>query len=68
VSAPGFFKKNLNFFKFKKKIKFFLISKNMSTCQVTIVPRVNASATCQFVVALFLFIQFSPNIRYFCSI
>jgi len=34
--------------------------------QVTIVPHVNASATCQFMVVLFLFV--SLNIRYFCSI
>jgi len=45
----------------------------VSTCQVTIVPRVNASATCQFVVVLFIFVQFifvqfSPYIRYFCLI
>ena len=40
----------------------------MSICQVTIVPRVNASATCQFVVVLFIFVQFSPDIGYFCSI
>jgi len=40
----------------------------LSTCQDTIVPCVNASATCQFVAVLFLFVQFSPDIRYFCSI
>jgi len=40
----------------------------MSTCQVIIVPRANASATCQFMVVLFLFVQFSFNIRYFLSI
>jgi len=40
----------------------------VSTCQVTIVPRVNASATCQFVVVLFTFVQFSSDIRYFCLI
>jgi len=37
----------------------------MSTCQVTIMPRVTTSATCQFVVVLFLFVQFSSDIRYF---
>jgi len=30
-------------------------------CQVTIVPCVNASATCQFVIVLFFFVQFSAN-------
>jgi len=40
-------------------------------CQVTIVPRINASATCQFVLVLLflfnlvsifvIFVQFSPN-------
>jgi len=40
----------------------------LSTCQVTIVPRVNVSATCQFVVVLFLFVQFIPDNPYFCSI
>jgi len=40
----------------------FLISKKNFTCQTTIVPRVNASVTCQFVVVLFLFIQFSSDI------
>ena len=47
-------------------------------CQVTIVPRVDASATCQFVVVLFflfnsvpifvIFVQFDPYICYFCLI
>jgi len=50
----------LNFF------KIFLLSKKLSTCQVTIVSRVNVSATCQFVVVLFIFVQFSLDIRYFC--
>jgi len=36
--------------------------------QVTIVPCVNVSVTCQLVVVLFIFVQFSPDIRYFCSI
>jgi len=36
--------------------------------QVTIVSRVNTSATCQFVVVLLFFIQFSPYIHYFHSI
>jgi len=40
----------------------------LSTCQVTIVSRVNASAMCEFVVVLFLFVQFNLDIRYFCSI
>jgi len=48
--------------------KIFLISKKVSMCQVTIVPHVNASVTCQFVGVLFIFVQFSPDIRYFCSI
>ena len=34
---------------------FYLISKKLSTCQVIIVPRVNVSATCQFMVVLFFF-------------
>jgi len=86
VSAPGFFCFFFIFFIFClifcliffNFFKIFLISKKMSTCQVTIVPRVNASATCQFLVVLFflfnlvpilaIFVQFSPYIRYFCSI
>jgi len=36
--------------------------------QVTIVSRVNANVMCQFVVVLFLFVQFSLNIHYFYSI
>jgi len=38
------------------------------TCQVTIVPHVNANATCQFVVVLFLSVQSSLDIVIFCSI
>jgi len=41
----------------------FLISKKLSTCQVTIVSHVNASATCQFFIVLLFFVQFSPDIR-----
>jgi len=37
-------------------------------CQVTIVPDVDVSTTCQLVVVLFSFVQFSPNIRYLNSI
>jgi len=33
-----------------------------------LVPRVNASVTYQLLVILFLFVQFNPDIRYFCSI
>ena len=40
----------------------------MSTCQVKIVPCVNASVTCQCVVLLFLFVELRFNIRYFYSI
>jgi len=40
----------------------------MFTCQVTIVPHVNASVTSQFVVVLFPFVQFNLNISYFYSI
>jgi len=40
----------------------------LSTYQVTIVSHVNVSATCQFVVVLFIFVQFSLDIRYFCLI
>jgi len=32
----------------------------MVMCQVTIVPRINASATCQFVVVLFFFYNLVP--------
>jgi len=39
----------------------------LSTYQVTIIPRVNVSDTCQFVVVLFLFVQFSLDICYFCE-
>jgi len=46
----------------------FFISKKLSMCQVTIVSRVNISVTCHFVVVLFLFVQLSSDIRYFCSI
>jgi len=52
-------------------LNFFLISLiliKLSMFQVTIVQRVNVSATCQFVVVLFIFVQFSPDIRYFCLI
>jgi len=37
-----------------------LISKKWSTCQVTVVPRVNASVTCQFVVVLFFLFNLVP--------
>jgi len=52
----------LIFFDFFKFFKIFLISKKVSTCQVTIVPHVNGSTTCQFVVLLFRFnYAFGPH-------
>jgi len=55
MSAPSFIYLFI-YFNFKKIV------------EVIIVSRVNASATCQFVLILLFGFQFSLYIHYFCSI
>jgi len=47
---------------------FFLFLEKLSMCHVNIVSCVNVSTTCEFVVVLFSFVQFSPYIGYFSPI